>query len=67
MIDLERRLGPLSLRAWGLVANFVFNGVALWGLSHLLRGEGGLAPLVIGVGGTLGCLALVAIPSREDG
>jgi len=64
MIDLERRLGPLSVRAWGLVLNFAFNATALWGLSHLVRGAGGTIALTIGVLGTALCLAVLATPSR---
>jgi len=64
MIDLERQVGPLSLRAWGLVVNFAFNATALWGLSHVVRGAGGTAPLAIGVIGTVLCLAVLAKPSN---
>ena len=63
MIDLERRAGPLTLRAWGLVINFGFNATALWGLSHAVRGAGGTVPLAIGVLGTVVCLAVLAKPS----
>lgn len=64
MIDLERRMGPLSVRAWGLVLNFAFNATALWGLSHLVRGAGGTAALAIGALGTVLCVAVLATPSR---
>lgn len=64
MIDLERKIGPLRLRAWGLVANFGFNALGLYGLAGVMTGNGGLLPLVVGGLGTLGCIALLAVPSR---
>ena len=63
---IDRRVGPMRLRAWLLVANFVFNAVALYGLSRAMVAEGGTALLVIGVVGTLGCLAVLSQPSHPD-
>lgn len=61
---LDRKLGPLRYRAWGLVLNMVFNATALYGLSRVLGHGDGHAILTLGAVGTLACIAIVAIPSR---
>ena len=62
--DVDRRLGPLRLRAWFLVANFLCNALALYGLSRVLVAGAGYGILLVGVVGTLGCLAVLSQPSR---
>ncbi len=62
---LDRRLGPMRVRGWLLVVNFVCNALALYGLSRLLVTGGGMAVLVIGVVGTMACFALLAQPSGD--
>jgi len=64
MLDLERRCGPFRLRAWGLILNFVFNALALYGLTRVLTTEGGAGLLALGIVGTGACLALLARPVR---
>ena len=66
MIDLERKYGPMRLRAWGLVANFVTNIIALYGLSLVLGGRGGWFWLLTGVIATVLCLAILAQPVQDD-
>lgn len=63
--DIDRRLGPLRLRAWFLVANFLFNALALYGLSRVLVADAGHGILLVGVVGTIGCLAVLSQPSRN--
>ena len=63
--DVDRRLGPLRLRAWFLVANFVCNALALYGLSRVLVTGGGTVMLAVGVVGTIACLAVLSQPSRD--
>lgn len=63
--DIDRRLGPLRLRAWFLVVNFVCNALALYGLSRVLVTGGGAAILAVGVVGTIVCLAVLSQPSRD--
>lgn len=63
--DIDRRLGPLRLRAWFLVANFVCNALALYGLSRVLVTGGGTVILAVGVVGTIVCLAVLSQPSRD--
>lgn len=63
MIGLERRLGPMRLRAWGLAANFLANLVGLYGLSRVLAGSGGWFPLYAGALGTVICIAVLARPA----
>lgn len=63
--DIDRRFGPLRLRAWFLVANFACNALALYGLSRVLVTGGGAAILAVGVVGTIVCLAVLSQPSRD--
>ena len=63
-MDLDRRYGPWSGRVWGLVANFVGNAVALYGLGGYLRDGSRVAELAIGVVITAACIALLSRPSR---
>ncbi len=63
--DIDRPLGPMRLRAWFLVLNFVFNALALYGLSRVLVTGAGLAILLVGVVGTVGCLAILSQPSGD--
>ena len=57
----------MRLRAWGLVANLVFNIVALYGLASLLgAGSGGALWLTIGTIGTIACLLVLAQPARDS-
>jgi hypothetical protein len=63
-MDLDRKAGPLTIRAWGLVLNFACNAVLLLGLSRVVRSAGGEALLALGGVGTLVCLAVLARPSR---
>ncbi len=67
-IDLERHLGPLSVRAWGLVVNFFGNAVGLYGLTRYLNSEGGLVLMTVGAAITIACLLILAQPNpgRED-
>ena len=65
MIDLEQKFGPMRLRAWGLVVNFVANMMALYGLSAVLAGRGGMFWLYGGFIGTVVCLAILARPMRD--
>ena len=63
---LERRLGPLRLRAWGLLLNFLMNGVALTGLALWLAGHSGPLLMLLGAAGTLACVLILALPDRDD-
>ena len=64
MIDLDRRYGPFSGRVWGLILNLAANALALYGLVGFLRDGTHLAPLAIGVAGTVACVLILARPSR---
>ena len=64
--DIDRRLGPMRLPAWFLIANFLFNAIALYGLSRLMVAGEGVGLMVVGILGTLGCLAVLSQPNRHD-
>lgn len=66
MIDLEKTVGPMRLRAWGLVLNFIGNVLALLGLSMVLREGVGWPLLILGVAVTLLCLFILARPVRSE-
>ena len=63
--DIDRQVGPMRLRAWFLVANFGFNALALYGLSRAMVEGSGVGILIVGILGTLGCLALLSQPNRS--
>ena len=62
--DIDSRVGPMRLRAWFLLANFLFNAVALYGLSRVVVAGEGIGILILGVLGTLGCLAVLSQPNQ---
>ena len=61
-MNLEARYGPLTLRAWGLVANFLSNALALYGLARTMQGDGGEPMLAAGVIATLVFLWVLSTP-----
>ncbi len=61
---LERRLGPWPVRVWGLILNFVGNTLAIYGAVRFIQDGSSLPILVIGVGLTLLCLLVLAVPDR---
>jgi hypothetical protein len=67
VMDLDRRLGPWSLRVWGLIVNLCANALALYGAAGVVR-DGSRLPLLI-AGGliTLACVLILALPSRPGG
>jgi len=65
MIDLEKRIGPWSLRVWGLIANFVGNALALYGAAGVIRDGTRWPLLVIGLLVTALCLLVLAVPAPD--
>jgi len=65
MIDLEKRIGPWSLRVWGLIANFVGNALALYGAAGVIRDGSRWPLLVLGLIITVGCLLALAVPTPD--
>jgi hypothetical protein len=66
MIDVDRKIGPLRLRAWGLVVNFFANAAALVGLAQVMGGGNGWPLLIGGAAVTALCLGVCAIPARGE-
>lgn len=64
MIDLNRRLGPFSLRVWGLILNFIGNALAVYGAIGVFRDGNRMALLVIGIALTLICILILAKPNN---
>ena len=67
MINLEKKAGPMRLRAWGLILNMIANGIALYGLSRVLAGQDGWPLLTTGSLLTLLCIAICARPAEPGG
>ena len=66
MINLERKIGPMRIRAWGLVLNMIANAIALYGLSRVLTGQGGWPMLILGVVLTVICIGVCAKPADSN-
>ena len=64
--DIDRKIGPLRLRAWLLVVNFIFNGLGLYGLTRVMVTGAGWPLLLLGAAGTLFCIALLSQPSESE-
>lgn len=67
MFWLDRTLGPLRIRAWGLLVNFLMNGVALVGLALWLGNQSGPLLMLLGFAGTIACILVLAMPDRGSG
>ncbi len=65
MINIDRRFGLWSGRVWGLILNFIGNGLAIYGAIGYIRDGSRLLFLIIGMVLTLGCLLILAIPSSS--
>ncbi|MEQ8689642.1 MAG: hypothetical protein RIC89_02240 [Pseudomonadales bacterium] len=61
---LDRPLGPMRVRAWGLIANMLANALALYGLSQVLGNGSGHVLLAAGAALSLSLIALIAVPSQ---
>ena len=66
MIDVDRKIGPMRLRAWGLVVNLFANAAALYGLSLVLADRPGWPLLIGGAAVTALCMGVCAIPARGE-
>lgn len=64
MIDLDKKIGPWTLRVWGLVFNFVGNAVAIYGAIGFIRDGSRLSLLILGIVITLTCILVLAKPSE---
>lgn len=64
-MDLEKRLGPWSLRVWGLIVNLAANALALYGAAGVVRDGSRLPLLILGCVITLVCVLILAVPSRD--
>jgi len=66
VIDLDKKYGRFSARVWGLIANLIGNTITLFGVAKVIRGEGGLPILIIGLIITCVCIAVIAIPDKSE-
>ncbi|MGY8986344.1 MAG: hypothetical protein ACKVIX_06905 [Sphingomonadales bacterium] len=64
-LNLEKKYGPLTLRAWGLVANFGANALVLYGVANLLKSNGGMAPFILGTILTIALILILAKPPND--
>ncbi len=63
--NIDKKLGPMRIRAWFLVLNFAFNAIALFGLSRVMVAGTGWPILIVGALGTLACIALLSTPAED--
>ena len=66
MIDLERQIGPWSVRVWGLILNFLANTLALYGVAGVLRDGSRWPILVMGITVTVVCVLVLACPAPDS-
>lgn len=66
MINLERRFGFWSLRVWGLILNFIGNALGIYGALGVLSDGSRLPLLLIGIGITIICILVLAVPSTRN-
>ena len=64
IINLEKKLGPMRLRAWVLILNMIANAIALYGLSQVLAVQGGWFLLTTGSLLTIVCICICARPAE---
>ena len=64
-MDLEKRLGPWSLRVWGLIVNLAANTLALYGAAGVVRDGSRIPLLILGCVITLACVCILAVPCWE--
>lgn len=63
MMDIDKRLGPWPLRAWGLILNFIGNALAIYGAVGFVHDGSRLAVLLVGGCITIACILVLAKPS----
>ena len=63
-MDMDKKIGPWSLRVWGLVLNFVGKALAIYGAIGVLHGGTRWPWLLLGGSLTLLCILVLARPSR---
>ena len=61
-MNLERRVGPASLRLWGLLVNFAANGLVLYGAIGYVSDGSRVPELLIGTAVTLTCIVVLSAP-----
>ena len=63
-MDLDRRAGPFTLRAWGLGLNLVANVVMLHGAVRYFTAGASPLEMLAGLIVTALCVATLSIPSK---
>jgi hypothetical protein len=62
-MKLDKKIGPWSIRVWGLVLNFFGNAVAIYGAIGFIHDGSRLPLLILGAVITLTCILVLARPS----
>ena len=65
-MTLETKIGPFRLRAWGLLANFVANALALFGLAEAVNGANGHPALFTGCLVSFAMLVILSSPAKDE-
>ena len=64
MLDLEKMIGPFSLRVWGLILNFIGNALMLYGAAQYIKGVSSPLIMIIGIVITVVCILVLAKPQK---
>ena len=63
-MDLDKKLGPWTLRVWGLILNFFANALAVYGAIGVIHDGNRWLWLLLGGSLTLLCILVLAKPSE---
>lgn len=63
-MNLDRRVGPFTLRAWGLAVNLLGNVLMLHGAVRSFTAQASTAELYVGLAVTGLCIAVLSIPDK---
>ena len=64
---LDKKIGPLTGRCWGLFVNFFANAVAIHGaMKYMLQG-GSPAEMYAGIAVTVAVCLVIAVPGDRNG
>jgi len=66
MIDLEKQLAGIRLRAWLLPLNFLANAMAIYGLAMTIPSGEPSVWLIMGTVLSIGCIILLSQPNRTE-
>jgi hypothetical protein len=62
---LQKKIGPFSGRMWGLVLNFIANGLAIHGaVRYMIRNESPVE-MIVGIVSTVVICMVISVPDKS--